>query len=443
MSMDDKKDGPKEYKIPVENWYELTMKIEKLNKRAAKLGCDPIVVSILRTEDVEIFKGEHGAGRPTGEFRRYNIATVEGKAPVLNGWKFIATLQHVTVTEESDTKKMTLVRTVPGETVPKEYQAAENWCDQCKTDRYRTDTFIVRHENGEVKQVGRQCLKDFLGHKDPEKLADWATYLASLGSMMEEAEEDRGYGGGRRLIGLQAYLNFVAEAIQQKGWVSRKKVNEIRSKDGGVAEATADLAQFWMSPPPKVPLQDHVRPSDKAKELAVKALDWARETLPQKIDPSDYEHNLRVVSSLEIIEHNMLGLAASIIPYYQRATEQQVNHDNSVWFGERGKREDFTLTVEKVIPYEKQGYGYGGITITYIHKMRDPNGNAAVWFSSNKKLEEGKTYQVKATVKDFKEYKGHKETALTRVKVIEGEDRETKKAMESRVVETPLERQPK
>lgn len=39
-------------------------------------------------------------------------------------------------------------------------------CQHCRKTRVRTETFLVAHEDGRVAQVGRDCLRDFLGH-DP------------------------------------------------------------------------------------------------------------------------------------------------------------------------------------------------------------------------------------------------------------------------------------
>lgn len=55
--------------------------------------------------------------------------------------------------------------------------------------------------------------------------------------------------------------------------------------------------------------------------------------------------------------------------------------------------------------------------ISYLHKMIDSAGNIFKWFSSNKQLEVGKTYQMKATVKKHDEFQGVKETLVTRCTV--------------------------
>lgn len=430
--MSGKQTGPKTYKIPVENWSGLEVDIEKLNRRADKLGCERIVLTVIQTVDEPVMT-ETFPREPTGEYRRYHIVTVKGKAPSLNGWVLAGTLQHIT---DDENKEQTILRAAPNETIPEQYRNAKSeWCDHCRTQRYRIDTFVVRkEETGEFQQVGRQCLKDFLGYNaNPDALANWAQVIAGIDGMMEAAEERIGGGGGRaRFLGLEYYLSYVAKAIREKGWMSRSKAREADYDAGGVRpEATADRASGYMyivhDAKANADEREKARFTEVDATLAKTAVEWARENLPQLQNPSDYEHNLRVVTSMQAIDGRMTGIAASLIVYYQKKTQQQVNYQNSSWFGAVGDRATFTLTVDRVIPHEKQAYGWQGrrgqTATTYIHKMRDEAGNLAVWFSSGEKLEEGKTYRLVATVKDHKDYRGVKETILTRCS-IEGTKRE-------------------
>jgi hypothetical protein len=57
-----------------------------------------------------------------------------------------------------------------------------------------------------------------------------------------------------------------------------------------------------------------------------------------------------------------------------------------------------------------------------LHTFEDGQGNAAVWFSSGRALKIGKTYEIKATVKEHGEYNGIKQTVLSRCKEAEVEN---------------------
>lgn len=85
----------------------------------------------------------------------------------------------------------------------------------------------------------------------------------------------------------------------------------------------------------------------------------------------------------------------------------------SEYVGEIGSREEFTLTVKKAIAI------YGAYGTSTMHIMEDEDGNVFVWTTAAKDLEEGATYVLKGTIKDHKEYRGVKQTVLTRCKIVE------------------------
>lgn len=72
----------------------------------------------------------------------------------------------------------------------------------------------------------------------------------------------------------------------------------------------------------------------------------------------------------------------------------------SQFVGTIGKRENFTVKINRIIPLE----GYYGVS--FLHIMKDPDGNELKWIcsSQNNQLKEGETYQIKATVKGHNIY---------------------------------------
>ena len=88
-----------------------------------------------------------------------------------------------------------------------------------------------------------------------------------------------------------------------------------------------------------------------------------------------------------------------------------VNPGNYV--GEIGERYSFELKIEKALSLN--GY-YGPST---MHIMSDLDGNTFVWTTAAKTLTVGETYYLKGTIKDHKEYRGVKQTVLTRCKIID------------------------
>jgi superfamily I DNA/RNA helicase len=92
--------------------------------------------------------------------------------------------------------------------------------------------------------------------------------------------------------------------------------------------------------------------------------------------------------------------SASSVPRAPRAPSRHV--------GTLGKRQTFRLTVDRIFDTDGQ---WG---TTHIHQMRDGDGNVFKWFTTSEKLDAGKTYDVKGTVKNHETYRGEAQTILTR-----------------------------
>ena len=98
-------------------------------------------------------------------------------------------------------------------------------------------------------------------------------------------------------------------------------------------------------------------------------------------------------------------------------------------FGQYMTTEDTIPTVKKMLDtaIEVNSGEYVGnvgdkinVTLTFkgYHTFEDENGNTFIWVTSaSKDFEENKTYTVKGTIKAHKEYKGVKQTNLTRCRV--------------------------
>ena len=208
----------KTYKIPEQNLKTLKERVEKLNKRCRRLGVPEIVLTEGAPEDRE----------QDLKVVRYIPVSIEGAAPIVGGYKFIAVLDHIP-------EVGTVIRALPGEQIGVGYRDAPPNCDHCQSNRKRKDTYLVRNEDtGDIKQVGSSCLKDFLGgHASPEALAMGAETLATLNGLCEEYERAPTDFSNRYRIPLLHYLGYVAQEIMEHGWVSRKTAYESSMGDLG------------------------------------------------------------------------------------------------------------------------------------------------------------------------------------------------------------------
>lgn len=395
------------YLVPKENAPRLREKLEKLSRKAVKLGCAAILVTLAKT-----FSRRHpDADRAAdGERMVYEALTVQGEPPRLNGWVFAATLEHETA---ADGRSVTILRSHGEESLPAKYrEATPDNCDHCHTNRRRNNTYVVRHEEtGEWRQVGRSCLKDFLGlHTDPGAMARYATLLLTLeASLREECEGDYG-ANGWEAYDLEKFLAYTVQSIDDAGWVSRSQARETDLL------ATADAVWYCLT---ATTVRDREtyripEPTDAARQEVKDALAWV---MAQDATDNDYIHNLQVIVDMEVVTWRTAGYAASIVSSYRRAKERNLRRavltaSGTSHFGTVGKREEFRLTLLGIHSFE----GYYGMT--HLHRFADPDGNAAVWFASSAlEMEPGASYRVKATVKKHNDYNGQPQTQLTRVAV--------------------------
>jgi hypothetical protein len=164
------------YIVPADNRATIELKLAELNKKAAKLGTAPIVITFAH-HHLQTWKEERVLGQPEAGYYTYTrewlTADVTGETAVVNGFYFRATLHH--------TSDGNLIAAVPGYEVPRHYRNAAPACDHCATLRRRSQTFLIESRDG-VKQVGRSCLGDFLGMNDPHRMASWAEALGAFDS---------------------------------------------------------------------------------------------------------------------------------------------------------------------------------------------------------------------------------------------------------------------
>lgn len=244
----------KAFLIPEVKINELKKNLDRMAKRAQKLGLTECGYSVGAVSDVPYLRNSDGSTRcftGTAEqlvvqenegrivYHRYVEVTVSGPAPVLAGWTFAATLQHLT---DDQGKIVNVIRTNPdleGQ-VPTTYRSAAPCCDHCQTIRNRKDTYLVRNvATGTWKQIGSSCMKDFLGGNDPYQVAGILAWFLDAAGICQELSEDGegGEGGSCRAdcYSLREFLAYTAAVIRTEGWMSRARAENEQ------ASATVDL----------------------------------------------------------------------------------------------------------------------------------------------------------------------------------------------------------
>ena len=353
--------------------------------------------------------------------------TLVGEVPHYAGWRFIAALEHL------DGENIT--RTIEGEKLPREYRTRGPVCDHCQVTRRRSDTYVLQHDDGRVVQVGSTCIDDFLGCDHAGKLADAASMLAVAYGIAGDGEEGLGGGGAQRDFSLDSYLPIVAWAVEVQGWVSRRAAREQDSA------ATADASWTFMTVP-RAATEAKVAPTAEHLATAVAAAEWAESLTDAEIDAEsgDYLHNLRAIARNAYVNTKSAGLAASMVVAYQRHVARERRRSEraagfvDTYVGEVGKRVTFglppklgkrgkplkgapvVLSASSVILDFVTGYDtdFGYLTVC---KFKSAEGACLVWKSTSVGLtreDVGKRFLVAGTIKAHTEYKGVKQTILSR-----------------------------
>ena len=380
----------------------------RMEKRANKLA---VQAPVLTVNPMIVEKREQDEWTGVVRIRRYYSVQIHGEAPKLAGWTFVATIQHA-----GDAGN--ILRTLPGETLPLEYRSGEQRCDHCQVNRKRIDTYVVRNEQGEHKQIGSTCVQDFCGGLSPDQAIALASYFASAFGYCEDAEKnDRGSRVPER-YDLMDVLTTAATMIRMEGWCSVAKAKASYESLTATSSYVHEYLGGWYRPSEEQRkwLREH-QPTEQDIQTANQAHEWAMALTEQNDEElNDYLHNVRVLVLVGSVESRGVGLATSIVAVAQREMNQRLEAQHvtqvSNHFGQVNKRDEYTLTVLSTRTFE------GNYGLKTVVKFIDQSGNRAVWFASGEStLESGQTVQVKATVKDHSEFKGVKETVLSRVKV--------------------------
>ncbi|MDQ3170333.1 MAG: hypothetical protein M3Q55_09385 [Acidobacteriota bacterium] len=405
--------APRTVEIPEENRAALDAKLTKLAKRAAKIGCPiewswgtPVVKTVMvRCEEhCQAGEGCHCQAGYIATYHAMHPVTVTSARPAYGGWEFVGTLNHTAIPG-------TVLRLmVPGMECPSEAIAAlPGQCDHCRKTRKRTETFVVRHEDATVRIVGRNCIRDFLGHQSPAHIADMLSYVWALDEALDKAGESCGGGRGQEIAPTLSALAMAYAVVRSDGGGYKPAAFEEGSTRAGTSKllwrygmGAKAVWDAFIAKTGGVSLADY--------ERAWAALSW----LADAPASSDFLHNIKAVGGAAYVSGKTLGLLCAIIPGYEREAIKRAAAKApkapSLHVGEVGKRGPLGVaTITRVMVFEGR---YG---TTYRILMTREDGNVLAWWASRGQgIAVGDKVEVVATVKEHGEYNGSAQTEITR-----------------------------
>ena len=381
------------YKIHEDNVERLEKKLTTIRNKCEKYGC---AYNFKKEEEVFV-KDEDG------NIVKYVMFEVDGIAKQ-NGWTFVATVEF--------TENGNIIRKAGNVDVevPERYYTSAPICEHCGTRRRRKNTYIIMNEDGEFKQVGRSCLKDFTRGLDAELVA---SYIQMFDSLIEGESVDASCRGTHRYIEIKELLRYAFEVVKKFGYANayseyptKARVSNYYYVNTGFLNDSKGLIRKEME---EVGFDAY---TEENECTVTKALEW----LSAQEENTNYIHNLKTVCSLPYITDKEIGIASSLAVAYQKVVEKEerktieATNSKSEYVGNIGDRITIAIVERKVVTSWNTQYG-----VTMIWKIVDADGNVYTWKTSNYIDEEAT--QLIGTIKAHTEFRGVKQTELTRCKI--------------------------
>lgn len=423
--------------IPDFRLEELEATISKLNKRCEKLGLP--LISVTRTGKQETREFEWvSAGFIDGEFtertRRSLVnaieVTISGESPVLAGWEFAAKIETIEA-------GINIIKVSPKfeQTIPMGYRSCSKGCDHCNQERKRNETFVLFNASrNEFKQVGRSCIKDFLGHENIHFTADAASALYDWTKVFDLSGAFEGTDGGKvkPVFRVLDVLTIASSLVSAHGYISLEKARNSSSYLNTTGQDTLEALFAIDDPHQEEKVRAHafsLLDSEESKQKASKVLDWALSL--GRDNASQYLANIAALAECDAVSPKNIGLLASAIAAYHRDIEKKAEQENQPkksnnFIGNIGEKIEARLKLMKLIGIKTE---FGNSTIALFE---DTDGNSVKWFTSSCifcEEEIGSEFVCQFTIKDHKEYNGRNQTSVLRLRLAKEKKAKSKKAI--------------
>lgn len=441
---------------------EIRKMLDRATRKAVRYGTAfSYTVGQERPMTVYVYDEGHIVGKRPKE---YTVAAVDveinGDGLIRkDGWTVCARVEHGNAGN--------VVTPFGEESAPDDWFHAPARCEHCRTNRFRNVTFMCGNANGEIKQVGKTCLKDYTGI-DPAAALMWAEVrdVIDVRIVRDCDREEWERGSHATMYNVGRVIGLAADEIAAHGY---RKSGERDSTKGAViaalnygdhpsdaGSATAVKVVEWLKG-----LADGQKETawlEEKREKAIKnalANGWTREEIESGKEKVFYENEDGETCYMEVpfdvrdflpkaeypennpyrvesMERSCISLAAQgyaksahvgLLAYMplayerymdrvsraeKRVADREAEAAASGYVGAIKERITITAVTAKLITSWEGDFG-----MTYLYRFVDGSGNVFIWYASKKiSVHDGMT--IKGTVKNHSEYDGIKQTVLTR-----------------------------
>jgi hypothetical protein len=320
---------------------------------------------------------------------------------VVNGWEFTA------VPEAVGNKVIFHGIDVDQNKIPEHLHNPSNICEHCNVNSsVRKNVYIIHNtETDQYKQVGKVCLKDFIGGTSSTNVAGAFQFFAELEVFIKECVDDCMYSGissdGDFSLNFADALDRAIKLQKVRGFVSKKKAFE------NCILSNASMIVSWNDSIKAIKELENVVVSQNEIDVL---MNWLNS---EENVNNEFLSKAKIYADFGFVSERGVSFVACLPFCYQKEMEikaLEAAKGKSQYVGTIGNRETFSGMVERVIPIET-AYGIKRITL-----IRDNNGNL-IKAGEVGGSQVGEKVEFVAKVEEHKEYNGEKQTVVTRAKL--------------------------
>lgn len=386
--------------------------IEKVEDRISKIGrkCSKFGCSFNYSRVGEEFRNVSENPNQL-DIQKFIEIEVEGVAVVSN-WELIAKIEH-------EAGGCIISKIQFDAEIPAKYGLSDCCvCEHCNSKRHRKVVYILRNsETGEFKQVGSTCLKDFTGVLDAENAARFF-------SMFDELHESDGVyiaGSGTPYYSIRDYLRYCVECVDKFGWFNSSSQYSTANRAWDYF-SYKELNRKGMRKPSEMDAEMESVNFDASEEHHGAKVSSIIEFVKNMEDDSSYVISIKSLANSDYFKSKFTGFVASMVICYNKEVErreterkqrEEAENNPSKFIGSIGDTLEADFNEFEIVTSWDGFYG-----TTWMYKFVTVEGNILIWKSS-KWIDETETKKghVKFTVKDHTEFRGIKQTEVTRCRI--------------------------
>ena len=383
------------YKVTADMFHELEKKVKAISRKLKKYNLmHEFKVHDSIVERINVYKLDGATstmvkvGTKIVEVIPYEFWMESLK---LGEWVPVAQIEHDNLIVDGETRNM--VKNLNGEAIQDNWYYVDSKCEHCNSNRHRNITIILKNTDGQYKQVGSSCVKEFTGIDAYDIIA---TYTTINDILLEEAYEITSFNsvGSSPYVETYVYLSHCIKEIDNEGYI--KDFTKHSAFDAAL----------------KGPADDEF--VDRAKAM----IDFFKSTDIEEVLGYDQTFYRDIQRHIVAEYVNRSGIVAyAPVAFNKLLSDIEASNNElkikaiSCWQGEVGSKLSVEVTLLKSIGYNTE-WGY-----SYIHLFVDTAGNVYKWGTGKSLTDQKVDGILTGTVKAHDEYDGVKQTALTRCKI--------------------------